>query len=76
MEEHIINATLERMERRAEAALKYATEDTNPETAGEWERAVKHYTCAVEALKEIKQYRAIGTIEECREAREKQIRCV
>lgn len=27
----------------------------------------------VEALKEIQQYRAIGTVEECREARERQI---
>lgn len=28
---------------------------------------------AISALKEIQQYRAIGTVEECREAREKQI---
>lgn len=28
---------------------------------------------AIEALKEIQQYREIGTVEECREAREKQI---
>lgn len=27
---------------------------------------------AIKALKEIKQYRAIGTVEECREARERQ----
>lgn len=28
---------------------------------------------SIEALKEIQQYRAIGTVEECREARERQI---
>lgn len=28
---------------------------------------------AIEALKEVQQYREIGTVEECREAREKQI---
>lgn len=33
---------------------------------------VKAFEMAIEALKEIQQYRAIGTVEECREAREKQ----
>ena len=28
--------------------------------------------CCAEALKEVQQYREIGTVEECREAREKQ----
>ncbi len=32
----------------------------------------KRYNMAIEALEEIQQYRAIGTVEECREAREKQ----
>lgn len=31
------------------------------------------YECAIKALEEIQQYREIGTVEECREAREKQI---
>lgn len=34
---------------------------------------VKAFETAIEALQEIQQYRAIGTVEECREAREKQI---
>ena len=32
----------------------------------------KSYEVAITALKEIQQYRKIGTVEECREAREKQ----
>lgn len=33
---------------------------------------VKAFEMAIVALKEIQQYRAIGTVEECREARERQ----
>ena len=33
---------------------------------------VKAFETAIEALQEIQQYRAIGTVEECREARERQ----
>ncbi len=72
MEEYIINETLARMEQRAEIASKHVSENNDPEKAEGWKRAVKHYTCAAEALKEIKKYRAIGTVWECREAREKQ----
>ncbi len=68
MKEYIINETLARMERRAEIALKHVSEDNDPKKTEGWKRAVKHYTCAAEALKEIKKYRAIGTIEECRKA--------
>lgn len=72
MEEYIINETLARMEQRAEIASQHVSENNDPEKAEGWKRAAKHYTCAAEALKEIKKYRAIGTVEECREAREKQ----
>lgn len=34
---------------------------------------VKAFKMAVAALEEIQEYRAIGTVEECQEAREKQI---
>lgn len=34
--------------------------------------AALEYDIAVKALEEIQQYRAIGTVEECREARERQ----
>lgn len=33
---------------------------------------VKAFEMAIKALEEIQQYRAIGTVEECREARERQ----
>lgn len=33
---------------------------------------ISGYDMAITALKEIQQYREIGTVEECREAREKQ----
>ena len=71
MEDRISRA-LERMERRAEIAMKHAKEDMDSEKAEGWKLAVEHYTCAAEALKEIQKYRVIGTIEECREARERQ----
>lgn len=67
-----ISGALERMERRAEIAMKHTKEDMDYEKAEGWKRAVEHYTCAAEALKEIQKYRVIGTIEECREARERQ----
>lgn len=34
---------------------------------------IKVLNAAIEALKEVQQYREIGTVEECREAKEKQI---
>lgn len=38
----------------------------------ERKREVQGYETAIKALEEIQQYRAIGTVEECREAIEKQ----
>lgn len=60
-----ISGALERMERRAEIALKHTKENMDTEKAERWKRALEHYTCAVEALKDIQKYRVIGTIEEC-----------
>lgn len=37
-----------------------------------WEEMAEVRDIAISALKEIQQYREIGTVEECREAREKQ----
>lgn len=37
------------------------------------ERIVRAVNIAAEALEEIQQYRAIGTVEECQDARERQI---
>lgn len=38
-----------------------------------WEEMAEVRDIAISALKEIQQYREIGTVEECREAREKQM---
>lgn len=38
-----------------------------------WEEMAEVRDIAISALREIQQYRAIGTVEECKEAREKQI---
>lgn len=38
----------------------------------ERKREIQGYEMAIKALEEIQQYRAIGTVEECREAIEKQ----
>lgn len=74
MKNDSISEALVRMERRAEIAMKHIKENTDPEKIEGWERAVEHYTCAAESIKEIQQYQAIGTVDECREARERQER--
>lgn len=44
----------------------------NVETAERYIDRHKAFGMAIKALEEIQQYRAIGTVEECREARERQ----
>ena len=68
MKENKISEALKRMERRAKIALKHTEENPNDEKIEAWKRAVEHYTCAADALREISKYKAIGTVEECREA--------
>ena len=41
---------------------------------GDDQKAVDLYNTTINALRELQQYRAIGTIKECREARKKQIK--
>ncbi len=72
MAEDRISESLKRMERRAAISLRHAKEDKDSEKAEGWKRAVEHYTCAAEALKKIQQYMAIGTVEECQEAMNRQ----
>lgn len=72
MTENEINKAIKRMKRRAEIALQHQTEDIYGEKAVRWKSAEDDYKCAAEALEGIQQYRAIGTAEECLEAREKQ----
>lgn len=42
-------------------------------TASRRSNVIESLSVAISAMKEIKQYRAIGTVQECREAREKQM---
>lgn len=44
----------------------------NPKRREEYQNAISAFKAGVEALKEIQQYRSIGTVEECRKAVEKQ----
>lgn len=47
---------------------------TNEEISSDYaEEGTKVYEIAISAIKEVQQYREIGTVEECREAMEKQI---
>lgn len=41
---------------------------------GDDQKAVDLYNTTINALRELQQYRAIGTIKECQEARKKQIK--
>lgn len=60
-------------ENEAIARMKYRI-DTATDIAGKGSdgKAYEDMEMAIKALQEIQQYRAIGTVEECREARERQ----
>lgn len=60
------NEAIERMRYRIDTATDIAGKGTDGKAFEDMEIAIK-------ALEEIQQYRAIGTVEECREARERQI---
>ena len=57
----VLNATIEK-EKQTKGILNAAI----------WHSVSNDYRCAIKALEEIQQYRAIGTVEECRAAVEKQ----
>lgn len=60
-------------ENEAIAKMKYRIKTvTNMAGKGADGKAYEDMEMAIEALEEIQQYRAIGTVEECREAMEKQ----
>lgn len=59
------NETIARMQYRIDAATEVIGKGSDGKAYEDMEIAIK-------ALEEIQQYRAIGTIEECREARERQ----
>ena len=60
-------------ENEAIARMRYRI-DTATEVIGKGSdgKAYEDMEMAIKALEEIQQYRAIGTVEECREARERQ----
>ena len=60
-------------ENEAIARMQYRI-DTATEVIGKGSdgKAYEDMEIAIKALEEIQQYRAIGTVEECREARERQ----
>ena len=47
--------------------------EIHKEEFGEDSEAIDLYKITIELIEEIQQYRAIGTVKECREARERQI---
>lgn len=59
------NEAIKRMKYRIDTAMDIAGKSVDGKAYEDMEMAIK-------ALEEIQQYRSIGTIEECREAREKQ----
>ena len=61
------NEAIKRMKYRIDSATDIAGKGVDGKAYEDMEMAIK-------ALEEIQQYRVIGTVEECREARERQIR--
>lgn len=60
------NEAIKRMKYRIDSATDIAGKGVDGKAYEDMEMAIK-------ALEEIQQYRAIGTVEECREARERQM---
>lgn len=57
---------------KLEEALEREKETEGTEDTVIWHMVGNDYKCVINAIEEIQQYRAIGTVEECREARERQ----
>lgn len=57
---------------KLEEALEREKETKGTEDTVIWHMVANDYKCAIEALNEIQQYQLIGTVEECRKARENQ----
>lgn len=55
-----------------EEALKYIEKWYQPTEPKEREKAIKALSVIIKSINEIRQYRKIGTVAECREAVEKQ----
>lgn len=74
MTENEIKNTVKTINAQLENALQKEKETEGTENTVIWHLVANDYKCAIKALEEIRQYRAIGTVRECREARERQMR--
>ena len=72
MREIEIKNAIRTINAKLEEALEREKETEGTEDTVIWHMVGNDYKCAINALEEIQQYRAIGTVEECREARERQ----
>ena len=72
MTEDEIKNAIRTINAKLEEALEREKETEGTEDTVIWHMVGNDYKCAIKALEEIQQYRAIGTVEECREARERQ----
>lgn len=72
MTESEIKNAIKTINAQLENALQNEKETTGTHSTVIWHLVANDYRCAIKALDEIQQYRAIGTVEECREARERQ----
>lgn len=72
MTESEIKNAIKTINAQLENALQNEKETAGTHSTVIWHLVANDYRCAIKALDEIQQYRAIGTVEECREARERQ----
>ena len=72
MTESEIKNAIKTINAQLENALQNEKETTGTHSTVIWHLVANDYRCAIKALDEIQNYRAIGTVEECREARERQ----
>ena len=72
MTENEIKNAIRTINAKLEEALEREKETEGTEDTVIWHMVGNDYKCAIKALEEIQQYRAIGTVEECREERERQ----
>lgn len=72
MTESKIKNAIKTINAQLENALQNEKETTGTHSTVIWHLVANDYRCAIKALDEIQKYQAIGTIEECQEARERQ----
>ena len=71
MTDNEIKNAIRTINEKLDEALKKEKETVGTEDTVIWHMAGNDYKCAIKVLEEIQQYRSIGTVEECREAVEK-----